>query len=91
MPRYLIERDIPGLGRLTQQELAEVSRTSVGVLDAMAPRVQWVQSYVTGEKLFCVYLAESPEAIREHAASGGFPVTSITKVQQVIDPTTADS
>jgi hypothetical protein len=90
MPRYLIERDIPGLGKLTQQEIAEVSRGSVKVLNTMAPRVQWVQSYVTDDKLFCVYLADDPEAVREHATCGGFPANLITRVHQVIDPTTAE-
>jgi Protein of unknown function (DUF4242) len=89
MPRYLIERELPGAGALTADQLAETAQASNAVLCAMAGRAQWVESYVTTDALTCVYLAESPEAIREHAASGGFPVTRIREILRVIDPTTA--
>src|SRR3954471_19108987 len=74
MPKYVIERDLPGAGALTDAELNAVSKTSVEVLSTMGPSIQWIQSYVTDDKLFCVYLAEDPESIREHATKGGFPV-----------------
>jgi hypothetical protein len=90
MPKYVIERDIPGLGQSSADDLNAVSKKSVEVLDTMAPAVQWMHSYVTDEKLFCVYLAESPEAVREHAARGGFPVTAIHQVSSVIDPSNAE-
>jgi len=90
MPKYLIERTIPGAGALTDEQLADISRTSVGVLTGMGGRAQWVQSYVTEDKIICIYLATDPEAIREHGAAGGFPVDSIQRVAATIDPTTAD-
>ena len=91
MPKYVIEHDLPGAGQLTNSELAGISKKSVEVLTAMAPRAQWVHSYVTDDKLFCVYIADDPEAIREHAAKGGFPVTAVRQVSSTIDPTTADA
>jgi len=90
MPKYVIERDLAGAGELTSDELDAVSRTSVDVLNTMAPAVQWMHSYVTDDKLFCIYLADSPEAVREHATRGGFPVTAIHKVSTVIDPSNAE-
>ena len=90
MPKYVIERDLAGAGALTSDELNAVSRTSVDVLNTMAPAVQWMHSYVTDDKLFCIYLADSPEAVREHATRGGFPVTAIHKVSTVIDPSNAE-
>jgi len=90
MPKYVIERDLPGAGKLSPDELTAVSRASVDVLATMAPRAQWLQSYVTDDKLFCVYVATDPEAIREHARAGGFPVTAVHRVSEVIDPTTAE-
>lgn len=90
MPKYLIERDLPGAGQLSRAELSEVSKTSVEVLAMMAPRAQWLQSYITDDKLFCVYVADDPETVREHAKKGGFPVTSVYRVRSIIDPTTAD-
>jgi len=90
MPKYVIERDLAGAGALTSDELDAVSRTSVDVLNTMAPAVQWMHSYVTDDKLFCIYLADSPEAVREHATRGGFPVTAIHKVSTVIDPSNAE-
>ena len=91
MPKYVIERDLPGAGKLTEAELTAVSAKSVEVLATMAPRAQWLQSYVTDDKLFCVYVADDPEAVREHAAKGGFPVTAVHRVSSIIDPTTAES
>jgi hypothetical protein len=88
MPKYVIERDIPGAGKLTPAELGEISRKSCNVLQQMAPRVQWVHSYVTTDKIYCVYLAANEEAVREHARQGGFPVNRISPVSVVIDPTT---
>jgi len=90
MPKYVIERDLPGAGTLTEAELSAISAKSVEVLNTMAPRAQWLQSYVTDDKLFCVYVADDPEAVREHAAKGGFPVTAVHRVGSIIDPTTAE-
>lgn len=91
MPKYVIERDLPGAGDLGPTELCAVSQKSNEVLATMAPRAQWLQSYVTDDKLFCVYVADSPEAVREHATKGGFPVTAIRRVTSVIDPTTGET
>jgi hypothetical protein len=91
MPKYVIERDIPGLGNLSGGELCEVSKKSVNVLSTMAPRAQWLHSYVTDDKMFCVYLADDPEAVREHATKGGFPVSAVHRVRDIIDPTTAEA
>lgn len=88
MPRYLIEREIPGAGRLTADELHAITEKSNQVLAGMAGRAQWVHSYVTDDAITCVYLAENAEAVREHADCGGFPVTTIREVGTVIDPTT---
>jgi hypothetical protein len=88
MPRYLIEREIPGAGRLTADELHDITEKSNQVLAGMAGRAQWVHSYVTDNAITCVYLAENADAVREHADCGGFPVTTIREVGTVIDPTT---
>lgn len=88
MPKYVIERDMPGLGNLSAAQLGEASRTSCNVLQKMSPRVQWIQSYVTQDKLFCVYIAVNEEAVREHARQGGFPANKISEVKSIIDPTT---
>jgi Protein of unknown function (DUF4242) len=90
MPKYVIERNIPGAGSLSPTELHDISCTSNGVLAEMAPRVQWVQSYVTDDRIYCVYLAEDAAAVREHATRGGFPADSIARVHAIIDPTTGD-
>ncbi len=90
MPKYVIERDVPGAGDLTADQLTGISKKSVEVLTEMSPRAQWLESFVTDDKLFCVYIADDPEAIREHAARGGFPVTAVHRVSTVIDPTTAE-
>ncbi|MGZ8214889.1 MAG: DUF4242 domain-containing protein [Methylosarcina sp.] len=91
MPKYIIERDIPNAGALTQQELQGISQKSCGVLHEMGPRIQWLQSYVTGDKVYCVYIAPDEASIREHAEKGGFPANRISEVKTVIDPTTAES
>lgn len=90
MPKYVIEREIPGVGKMKADELQAVSQKSCDVLQAMGPQVQWVQSYVTGDKIYCVYNAENEELVREHARRGGFPANSVSRVMAVIDPTTAE-
>ena len=90
MPKYLIERDIPGAGKLTPQELQGVAQKSCGVLQRLGPQIQWVHSYVTADKIYCVYVAANEEIIREHARKGGFPANKISAVIEVIDPTTAE-
>ena len=90
MPKYVIEREIPGAGRLTAQELQAISQKSCGVLRAMGPQVQWLQSYVTDDKIYCVYIAPDEASVREHAAQGGFPANSVARVRTVIDPTTSE-
>jgi len=89
MKTYLIERDIPGAGKLTPEQLKTISQTSCTVLKEMGPKIEWIQSYVTGDKIFCVYKAESEELIREHAKKGGFPANVITEIGTVISPATA--
>ncbi len=91
MPKYVIERDIPGAGNLSPLELQEISQKSCGVLRELWPEVQWVQSYVTDDKLYCVYIAPNEEAIRKHAEQGGFPANRISRIRTVIDPTTAEA
>jgi hypothetical protein len=90
MKTYLIERDIPNAGKFTAEELKGISQKSCSVLKDMGPKIQWIQSYVTGDKIFCVYKAESEELIREHGQKGGFPVTKITQIDNVISPATAN-
>ena len=89
MKKYVIERDIPGVDKMGQSDLSGAARTSNSALAQLAPRVQWVQSYVAKDKTFCVYLAENEDAIREHARLSGFPANKITEVTGIIDPTTA--
>lgn len=89
MPRYLIERELPGAGSLSDEDIQAISLRSNEVLSGMAGRAQWVQSYVTGDAITCVYIADSAESVREHAAAGGFPCTDVREVGRVIDPTTA--
>ena len=86
---YLIEREMPGAGKLTAAQLKTISQTSCAVLKEMGPRIQWIQSYVTGNKIYCIYKAENEELIREHAKKGGFPVNSIIEVSSIISPATA--
>lgn len=90
MPKYVIEREIPGAGKLSPSELKAISQKSCGVLNAMGPQIQWVQSYVTENKIYCVYIAPSEEAVREHAQKGNFPANSISEIKSVIDPTSAE-
>jgi hypothetical protein len=90
MPKYVIERDMPGVGKLSAAELQGASAKSCSVLHEMGPKIQWLQSYVTNDKLYCVYIAPNEKAIREHGARGGFPVTKVSEVRQIIDPTTAE-
>lgn len=90
MPKYIIERDIPGAGNLSAQDLHAISQKSCSVLNGMGPQIQWVQSYVTDDKVYCVYVAPDEETIREHARQGGFPANRISKVSTIIDPTTAE-
>ena len=90
MPKYVIERDIPGAGKLSAQELHGISQKSCGVLKELGPQIQWVQSYVTGDKIYCVYIAPNEKMVREHAKLGGFPANRVSEVKSVIDPTTAE-
>lgn len=90
MPKYVIEREIPGAGNLTAEELQGISQKSCSVLQNLGPQIQWVQSYVTGDKVYCVYIAPSEDMIRAHAQQGGFPANRISEVKTVIDPTTAE-
>jgi uncharacterized FlgJ-related protein len=91
MKTYLIERDIPGAGKLTPEQLKSISQKSCSVLKEMGPQIEWIQSYVTGDKIFCVYKAENEELIREHAKKGGFPANVITEVGTEISPATAEN
>jgi hypothetical protein len=90
MPKFVIERDIPGAGKLTSDDLRGISQKSCGVLNDMGPRIQWVQSYVTGDKIYCIYNAPDEATVREHAMAGGFPANRISRVTTMIDPTTAE-
>jgi hypothetical protein len=90
MPKFLIEREIPGAGDLSAQELQGISQKSCGVLQNMGPQIQWVESYVTGDKIYCVYIAPNEELVREHARQGGFPANRVSEIKSVIDPTTAE-
>lgn len=90
MPRFIIERDIPGAGKLSEDELQAISQKSCSVLEEMGPRIQWEHSYVAGDKIYCVYLAPNEDMIREHAKKGGFPANRVTRVSYVIDPTTSE-
>ena len=91
MPKYIIEREIPGAGKLSREELHAISEKSCGVLNNMGPQIQWVESFVTPDKVYCVYIAPNAEMIREHARRGGFPANRISEVKSTIDPTTAES
>ena len=90
MKTYLIEREIPGAGKLTQKELKSISQTSCSVLNEMGPQIQWQHSYVTGDKIVCIYNAENEDLIREHAKKGGFPANNIIEVSSTISPATAN-
>jgi len=90
MPKFVIERDIPDAGKLSPQQLQAISQKSCGVLQEMGPRIQWVQSYVTDDKIYCVYIAPDEETVRQHAQQGGFPANRVAQVRSVIDPTTSE-
>ena len=90
MPKYVIEREIPGAGQLSAEELSGISQKSCGVLSDLGPQIQWVESYVTDDKIYCVYIAANEALVRDHAAQGGFPANSVAEVRNVIDPTTAE-
>ena len=90
MPKYVIEREIPGAGKLSAAELKAISQKSCGVLQKLGPQIQWEHSYVTDDKIYCVYNAPNEEMVREHASQGGFPANRITQVRSIIDPTTAE-
>ncbi|MEX1994117.1 MAG: DUF4242 domain-containing protein [Steroidobacteraceae bacterium] len=91
MPKYVIERDIPGAGNLTAEQFRGISQKSCSVLRELGPAVQWVESYVTGDRIYCIYIAENEELLREHARRGGFPANRISRVATMIDPTTAEA
>jgi hypothetical protein len=91
MPKYVIERDIPGAGQLTAEQLQGISQKSCGVLRNLGPSIQWVESYVTDDKIYCVYIAPNAEMVRQHASQGGFPANRISEVRRKIDPTTAEA
>lgn len=90
MPKYLIERDLPGAGELPQEQLRGISQKSCGVLNHLGPEIQWIESYVTADKIYCVYRAPNEEMVREHAKQGGFPANKISEISTVIDPSTAE-
>ncbi|MBI3474460.1 MAG: DUF4242 domain-containing protein [Acidobacteria bacterium] len=90
MPKYVIEREIPNAGKLSAQDLKGISQTSCGVLRNLGPQIQWVESFVTDDKIYCIYIAPNEEIIREHAKQGGFPANRVSAVRNVISPTTAE-
>ena len=90
MPKYVIERELPGAGKLSRQELQAISEKSCSVLDKLGPQIQWVQSYVTDDKIYWVYIAPDEAMVREHARQGGFPANRVSEVRTMIDPTTAE-
>jgi len=90
MPKYVIEREIPGVGNMSPQDLQSVSRKSCSVLRNMGPEIQWLHSYVTGDKIYCVYIAPNEEMVREHASQGDFPADRVSEIKSIIDPTTAE-
>lgn len=90
MPKYIIEREIPDAGNLSAADLQGISQKSCGILKNMGPQIQWVESFVTQDKIYCAYIAPSEEEIRKHASAGGFPANSIAEIKSIIDPTTAE-
>ncbi len=90
MPKFVIERDLPGAGSLNTQELNAISQKSCGVLMNMGPQIQWVHSYVTQDKIYCIYIAPDEKTVREHATQGGFPANRVSEIKTMIDPTTAE-
>ena len=91
MPKYVIERDIPQAGNLTQQQIQAISQKSCSVLQNLGPQIQWVHSYVTDDKIYCVYIAPNEEMVREHAKQGGFPANRVSEVKRMIDPTSVEA
>jgi Nickel responsive protein SCO4226-like len=91
MPKYVIEREIPGAGKMTDEQLTAISQKSCSVLEGMGPQIQWVHSYVAEDKIYCVYNAPNKEMVKEHAEKGGFPANVITRVSKIIDPVTAEA
>jgi hypothetical protein len=90
MPKFVIEREIPGAGKLTPEQLQGISQTSCGVLRELGPQIQWVQSFVTDDKIYCVYIAPDEDTVRKHAQMGGFPANKVAQVRAMIDPTTSE-
>lgn len=90
MPKFVIEREIPGAGQLSAEQLKGISQKSCGVLQAMGPDIQWVESFVTGDKIYCIYVAKDEQMVRDHAAQGGFPADRVSAVTSIISPTTAE-
>ena len=90
MPKYVIERDLPGAGKLSPQQLRDISQKSCGVLDELGPKIQWHESYVTDDKIYCIYIAPNEELVREHARKGGFPANRVSEVRSMIDPVSAE-
>lgn len=90
MPKYVIERELPGAGNLSKQDLTAISQKSCGILGELGPKIQWVESFVTQNKIYCVYIAPNEQIIKDHAAKGGFPANSIAEIKVIIDPTTAE-
>jgi hypothetical protein len=90
MPKYVIEREIPKAGKLSPEQLKAISQKSCGVLQNLGPQIQWIESYVTDDKIYCLYIAPNEQMVREHAQQGGFPANRVSEVKQVIDPTTAE-
>lgn len=91
MPKFVIERELPGAGNLSAGELQAIAQKSCGVLAKMGSQIQWVESYVTGDKIYCIYIAPNEEMVREHACEGGFPANRVSEVRSTIDPTTAEA
>lgn len=91
MPKYVIEREVPGAGALTAEQLQAISQKSCGVLQKLGPQIQWIESYVTNDKIYCVYIAPNEGLVREHAKQGGFPANRVSEVIRIIDPTTAEA
>ena len=91
MPKFVVEREIPGAGSLTPAQLQAISQKSCGILKDLGPSIQWLHSYVTGDKIYCIYIAPNEELVREHAAQGGFPANRISRITSIIDPTSAES
>jgi hypothetical protein len=90
MPKFVVERDIPGVGKMSPQQLQAISQKSCAVLREMGPQIQWIQSHVTDDKIYCVYIAPDEDAVRRHAQQGGFPANRISRIRAVIDPTTSE-